>query len=51
MLERWKIKDQMLCSALTDLLHFYDRVAGTGQGEGWSTADVLRLEQIRKLCL
>jgi hypothetical protein len=36
-------------TALRDALRFYDRVAGTGYGEGWSTADVRRLEEIRKL--
>lgn len=37
-------------AALRDLLHFYDRVRGAaGHGEGWTAADVLRLEQIRVL--
>jgi hypothetical protein len=36
-------------TAIRDALRFYDRVAGTGRGEGWSTADVLRLEEIRKM--
>jgi hypothetical protein len=36
-------------AAVRDALHFYDRVAGTGRGEGWTAADVLRLEEIRKL--
>lgn len=36
--------------ALRDLLHFYDKVRGfAGHGEGWTAADVLRLEQIRNL--
>lgn len=39
-------------AALRDLLHFYDRVRGAaGHGEGWTAADVLRLEQIRALAL
>ena len=35
-------------TAIRDALRFYDRVAGTGHGEGWSTADVRRLAQIRE---
>jgi hypothetical protein len=40
--------------ALRDLLAFYDRVAGTEghgakSGESWSTAEVLRLNEIRAL--
>jgi hypothetical protein len=41
-------------AALRDLLAFYDRVAGTEgkggkSGESWSTAEVRRLGQIRRL--
>ena len=37
-------------SALRDLLYFYDKVRGfAGHGEGWTAAEVLRLEQIRKM--
>jgi hypothetical protein len=41
-------------AALRDLLAFYDRVAGTEghggkSGESWSTAEVLRLNEIRAL--
>lgn len=37
-------------AALRDLLHFYDRARGAvGHGEGWTAADVLRLEEIRSL--
>ena len=38
-------------SALRDLLAFYDRAAGAPghTGHGWSVAEVLRLEEIRKL--
>lgn len=37
-------------AALRDLLHFYDKIRGAvGHGEGWTAADVLRLEQIRKM--
>ena len=37
-------------AALRDLLRFYDRVRGvSGHGEGWTAADVLRLEEIRSL--
>lgn len=37
-------------AALRDLLYFYDKIRGAvGHGEGWTVADVLRLEQIRAL--
>ena len=36
--------------ALRDLLALYDRVTDSSGGHGWSTADVKRLEEIRKLC-
>jgi hypothetical protein len=36
--------------ALKDALHFYDRAAGNVRGDhGYTAADVLRLEEIRKL--
>jgi len=35
-------------AALRDLMAFYDRVTGASPGgNGWTAADVLRLEQIR----
>jgi hypothetical protein len=39
----------ILHRAVLDALFFYDRVAGTGHGEGWTATDVRRLEEIRKL--
>ena len=47
-------KSVILHAAIRDLLVFYDRVAGTGgrggkSGESWSTAEVLRLNEIRAL--
>jgi hypothetical protein len=45
----WRLLDDYE-AALRDLLAFYDRVRGfSGHGEGWTAADVQRLEQIRKL--
>ena len=36
--------------ALRDMIYFYDKVRGVaGHGEGWTVAEVLRMEQIRKL--
>lgn len=39
-----------LRAALRDALHFYDRMAGNIRTEyGWTAADVIRLEELRKL--
>jgi len=40
-----------MVNALRDLLRFYDRAAGAPghTGHGWSVAEVLRLDEIRKL--
>jgi hypothetical protein len=35
--------------ALRDLLRFYDRATGSGDGTGWTATDVRRLEEIRNL--
>ena len=41
---------KQLVSALQDLLHFHDRLAGECPHEsGWSAKDVLRLKEIRRL--
>lgn len=41
-------------TALRDLLAFYDRVAEyaakPSHRDGWTTADVQRIEEVRKLC-
>jgi hypothetical protein len=37
------------CRALRDLLAFYDRVTVGGHDSGWTAAEALRLNEIRKL--
>jgi hypothetical protein len=48
-IEEWRIVDDYE-DALRDMIYFYDKVRGVaGHGEGWTVAEVLRMEQIRKL--
>lgn len=40
---------QTIRDALRDALRFYDKVSNGTLGEGWTTREVQRLEEIRKL--